>query len=206
MDETTGRGVPVKFADRRTPAGHLCGEASSALQKSIRRGLEREALYWASELDQAGFGDYVFKRLKIIASEDVGVADSNVAVQVRALYENWDDAASRAARREDRLRWPRLFLVHAVILLVRAPKSRLVDHAGMVVYDGDRERLEVPDWALDRHTKRGRRMGRGAAHFFDEGAVLAGETLDDPYRDEARQLKTRTSSPQPEQLELGEEV
>jgi hypothetical protein len=41
---------------------------ASALQKAIRRGNEREALFWASELDLAGYGGYVWKRLRIIAS------------------------------------------------------------------------------------------------------------------------------------------
>jgi hypothetical protein len=47
------------FATQLTPGGYLAGEVSSALQKSIR--LEREALCWATELDLAGFGNYVFK-------------------------------------------------------------------------------------------------------------------------------------------------
>jgi replication-associated recombination protein RarA len=50
------------FSEQATPNGHLCGEAASALQKSIRRGKERDALYWASELDLAGFGNYIWKR------------------------------------------------------------------------------------------------------------------------------------------------
>ena len=48
------------FAEMRTVGGHFCGEAASALQKTIRRGLEREALYWASELDLSGYGNYVW--------------------------------------------------------------------------------------------------------------------------------------------------
>jgi replication-associated recombination protein RarA len=83
------------FATQLTPGGYLAGEVSSALQKSIRRGLEREAPYCATELDLAGFGNYVFKRLRIIAREDVEPADSMVAVQVRSLYENWLEARKR---------------------------------------------------------------------------------------------------------------
>jgi hypothetical protein len=33
-------------------------------QKCIRRGLEGEALFWATELDLAGYGAYVWKRLQ----------------------------------------------------------------------------------------------------------------------------------------------
>jgi replication-associated recombination protein RarA len=180
------------FADVVTPGGYLAGEVASALQKSLRRGLEREALHWASELDLAGYGNYVFKRLRIIASEDVGPANSMIALQVRALYENWLEARKGHKQTDDQGNrvfaiGERLFLVHSIMILARAPKSRIVDHAVMVMYERDREPLEMPDWALDKHTARGRRLGRGFEHFFDHGARLAnaGE-VDDPYADEAR--------------------
>lgn len=172
-----------------TPGGHLAGEVTSALQKAIRRGKEREALYWASELDKAGFGPYLWRHLRIIASEDVGLADSSVTVTLGVLYENWLEARQRG-QADMTTRWPRIFVTHAVLLLVRAPKSRIVDHAAMVVYDGD-ERFEIPDHALDKHTKRGRRRRRGVQHFFDESTKLANETLDDPYREEARAIKLK---------------
>jgi replication-associated recombination protein RarA len=176
---------PNSFALQRTPGGHLCGEAASALQKCIRRGLERESLYWASELDAAGYGNYVWKRLRIIATEDVGIADSNVCVQVRTLYENWRDIKAMPHQK-----FPRIFIVHAVLILVRAPKSRIVDHAGMVVYDGGQEWMEVPEFALDKHTGRGRRMGRGEEHFFESSTLLVNETLEDEYKEEARAVRT----------------
>ena len=122
------------FATMPTPSGHLCGEVASALQKSIRRGLERESLYWATELDLAGFPDYLLRRLRIIASEDVGMAAPDVAVQVRALSENFTDqrkhnATSKTGTRSSE----RLFIVQAVIVLCRAPKWRTIDHAVMAV-------------------------------------------------------------------------
>lgn len=179
------------FADQETPGGYLAGEVSSALQKSLRRGLERESLFWATELDLAGYGNYVFKRLRIVASEDVGPADSQVAVQVRALYENWLDARKGKPKEQRFAIGERLFLLHAVVVLARAPKSRIVDHALMVMYEGDREPLEMPDWALDKHTARGNRLGRGHEHFFEVGAVLAGETIPDPYAAEGRAARSR---------------
>jgi hypothetical protein len=50
-------------------------------------------------------------------------------------------------------------------------------------------RSEIPDYALDMHKRRGRNKDRGAKHFFDEGAVLKGESLEDPYRERARQIR-----------------
>jgi replication-associated recombination protein RarA len=182
------------FATMPTPGGHLAGEVASALQKSIRRGLEREALYWASELDLAGFPDYLWRRLRIIASEDVGLAAPEVAVQVRVLSDNFIDQRKHNKTSKTGMRsGERLFIVQAVILLVRAPKSRMVDHAVMAVWEGDRERLEVPDFALDMHTARGRRLGRSVDHFFDVGAVIENAAdLDDPYADEGRRARSRS--------------
>ncbi len=172
------------FSEFRTPGGYLCGEVTSALQKDIRRGNEREALFWAIELELAGYGNYVWKRLRIIATEDVGLGEPMLAVLVRTLYENWMEQ-----RKTDKgnTQHANLFLVHAVVALSRAPKSRMVDTAYVVVSQRDRPCLEIPDYALDMHTRRGRQLGRGAAHFYDEGAVLRNEApIDDPYYEEAR--------------------
>jgi replication-associated recombination protein RarA len=145
-------------------------------------------LYWASELDLAGYANYVWKRLRIIASEDVGLADPHAAVVVRTLYENWREFVREIRARSGEHGPHRLFLVHAVLYLARAKKSRIVDHATMVMYRGTRPELEIPDHALDRHTKRGRRLGRGHAHFFDVAAQLENESLPDPYREQARKV------------------
>jgi replication-associated recombination protein RarA len=180
--------MPVPFSELTTPGGYKCGEVASALQKEIRRGNEREALFWASELDLAGYGNYVFKRLRVIASEDVGIADSNVAVQVWALYRLWQEARRKKGEPEGHFR---VHLVHAVVLLCRAPKSRLADSALIAFYTGERPKPEIPDYALDLHTARGRRMGRGVDHFYAEGAKVVNETIDDPYLDEAKVTLSR---------------
>jgi replication-associated recombination protein RarA len=182
---------PLTFAEMHTPGGYKNGEVASALQKAIRRGNEREALYWASELDLAGYGGYVFKRLRIIASEDVGLADTETVVAVRALYENWLEA--KKAKDESALP---LWLLHAVLLLVRAKKSAIVLHAWMAFYEGDRQamNMEIPDHALDKHTARGRKMGRGKQHFLDDAGRLANEELPDPYAAEGASAWLSSSS------------
>jgi len=191
------------FASMHTPGGFLAGEVASALQKSLRRGLEDEALFWASELDLAGFPDYLWRRLRIIASEDVGMAAPEVAAQVRALSENFTDQRkhNKTSKSPGGTRsGERLFIAQAVMVIARAPKSRMVDHVVMAIWEGDRSRHEIPDWALDKHTAKGRKMGRGEQHFFEEGALIANEVdLDydsdelepqvaqrDPYADEGR--------------------
>jgi replication-associated recombination protein RarA len=166
-----------------TKGGHPLGEVASAFQKSIRRGLEDEALHWGVELDVSNFGEYAWKRLRIMASEDVGLAEPYLPATVFALYQNWLDQR----KKRDLKHGPeRLFLVHAILLLVRAKKSRIVDHA-LITYYGNHARRDIPDYALDKHTGAGRRLGRGVAHFFDEGIHLENMAdLDDPYRESAR--------------------
>jgi replication-associated recombination protein RarA len=192
------------FGQMKTPGGYLTSEVTSAFQKSIRRGLEEEALFWGSELDLAGYGAYVWKRLRIIASEDIGIADPDVCVHVRMLYENW---AEQRKNKADRSFAERLFLVHAILICVRAKKSRIVDSALIAMYEGERLKMKIPDFARDMHTTYGRRIGRGVDHFFDEGAMLANEALvEDPYRDRARNARKSRRDPgtQTEQLDFGE--
>ena len=79
----------MTFAELTTPGGYRAGEVASAMQKCIRRGLANDALFWATELDLAGYPEYVWKRLKIIASEDVGLASNDAAPTISALYQSW---------------------------------------------------------------------------------------------------------------------
>ncbi|HZJ13853.1 MAG TPA: hypothetical protein VFD27_02330 [Chthoniobacteraceae bacterium] len=74
--------------------------------------------------------------------------------------------------------------------LCRAQKSRAVDHALIVFYEGLRAKRPIPDFALDRHTGRGRGMKRGWRHFWEEGARLEGcEAPRDPYAQKARPIR-----------------
>ena len=44
--------------------------------------------------------------------------------------------------------------------------------------------MEVPEIALDKHTKRGQEMGRGSKHFFEEGTkVIPQLEIDNNYRE-----------------------
>ena len=56
------------------PDGTPLKVAVSALIKTLRRGQEVEALYWARQIE-ARYAKYVWRRLRIFASEDVGLAD-----------------------------------------------------------------------------------------------------------------------------------
>lgn len=181
---------PAYFAAMRTRGGFAMDEVASALQKSIRRGEEREAIFWATELDLAGYGNYAWKRLRIICSEDVGIAWPDGPAVVRALYENWLETRKAEKDRPPRRSSAMLFLVHAVCLLSRAAKSRLVDNACVIFYTADRQAMgiDIPDYALDHHTARGRRDGKTEVTCYDESYRIENCANDDPYATEAKAI------------------
>lgn len=197
----------MQFGQLKTASGYLNSECTSALQKCIRRGLEEEALFWATELDLEGYGAYVWKRLQIIASEDIGLADPPVCIQVRALYENWVEQRKNAEK-DRRSITGRIFLVHAILVCVRAKKSRMVDTALITMYESERPKREIPDFALDMHTAKGRGARRGVDHFFKVGAAIKNperSLLPDPYLKRAWHAR-RSAGYGHEQLDLDELV
>jgi replication-associated recombination protein RarA len=187
-----------------TRRGYELALVVSALQKAIRRGQEADAVFWVLEMDASGFTAYAWRRLAIVASEDVGLADPEAVLLVRALRDNWIDAKAY-----DKRATGGLFLVHATLTLSRARKSRIADNA-LVAIQADRERREIPDVALDVHTKAGRAMGRGWRHFIDEsGLVAAVETgelgygcLPDVYRGEAEAVLLSWDQRRPQKMTI----
>lgn len=175
-----------------TVNGYEWAEVVSAIQKSIRRGWEEDAVYWASELDRSGYGQHCWKRLLIITTEDIGVADPYLPATIRALYDNWLDFKKAKASGEPQ----KMFLVHAVILLARAKKSRTVDNATITAYLEQMPYREIPDVAKDKHTLAGARMGRGYQHFIDEGSHLENKCPDtpDPWEASAHSVLQRRQS------------
>lgn len=172
-----------------TPNGYLLKELISGFQKYVRRGMEKEALYFGVEIDLAGYSEYLWKRMRIISSEDIGLAEPNMPANIWSLYELYTDQK----KKNDKFHFPeRLYLVHAILLIVRAKKSRVVDHALCVYYNLDRkdpaQRIELHDFCYDKHTAKGKAMGRGFDHFFSEGIKLENEVGDDPYLEDARRI------------------
>ncbi len=177
----------------QTASGNDLFEVSSAFQKSVRRGLEEEALHWAVELDLSGYGEYAWKRLRIMVSEDLGLAEPSLPAQVEALYLTWKDLRSK---KDEDHKPERLPFLHAVLLAVRSSKSRLVDNAATVFYRRHAKKA-VPDWALDQHTMRGKSLGRGMEHFLTEGVSLENRAaVPDPYEAAAIEILSQTKNEQ----------
>lgn len=177
-----------------TKNGYSADEALSALQKSVRRGEEKEAMYWALEMCP-DFESHLWNRIVVIAYEDISSLSGNIPIVVSRMrddYFRFRETGNSAAL---------LVLANAVLVLCQAPKTRIADN--FVIALGNQLdnglKLEVPDYALDGHTGRGRRKGRGGEYFVKEGTKLINQAdIKDPYKDEAEgyltQGKTKISS------------
>ena len=157
------------FKQVYTKGGYPLLEAASALQKTIRRGLEVEAMFWAVEIEE-GQPNYVWYRLVTIANEDIGIASPMVIMLVNSLKDQYMWLKQQSQQPNERL-----CIANAVMAMCRAKKTRLADDLQGIVYlkrEYESWKLEVPDYALDKHTARGRQKGRGVEHWYEEGCQL----------------------------------
>jgi len=152
-----------------TKHGYKADEVISALQKSIRRGKEEDAVFFAYEMlvTSDELGKKFWQRIRIIAIEDVGLANPSLTSTVSALYQTYSELKGQA----DAM----LAGMFATILLTRSDKSRYVDE----LYNNLRTKVEtenykrdIPDYALDKHTSRGEALGRDKLHFWKVASML----------------------------------
>jgi len=177
-----------------TKRGYDVWELLSALQKDIRRGNEGQALFWAVELES--FNPHtLWKRLEVIASEDIGVANPVIPIVVDVLEDQYFEGKKRDEKKKRRKYDFRIFLANAIVILSRSQHSRIAVDLLNVVYSEiqhENKMLPIPDYALDRHTRRGRRMGRvgkeGWEHFFSEGTKQSNEAFPNPYTERAKEI------------------
>lgn len=168
-----------------TQNGRILFEVSSAVQKEIRRGNEERAMYWCMEL-LPRYEKYLWKRLMVIANEDIGLANCKVVEFITNQCTTWFRMREMGAQTECIL-----VLANAVLAMCRSPKTRLADHLLCVsISHWQDDEREIPDYALDKHTLRGKQMGRSTQFFLDNEDDLLKDTSQvfDPYRNEAREL------------------
>lgn len=138
----------------------------SAFIKSIRGSDPDAAVYWLAVMLEGGEDPrFIARRLVILASEDVGLADS------RAIL-----VAAAAAQAVDFVGMPeaQLTLAHAVIFLATCPKSNSATNAIFAAREAVRKgRQPVPAHLRDAHTKLNLALGNGEgylySHEFPEG-------------------------------------
>ena len=162
--------------DLKTNRGYDFFEASSAMQKAIRRADTKMAGYFALELFQSGYYRYVWKRLLTVSAEDVELPITKEILSLHRGFEMVNTPKPPEMK-------GRIFITKAVILLCKAHKSRDMDHLQNLVYDlrvsmdegriqhelmDSDEYVEIPDYAYDCHTLRGKKRGRTKKDFFLE--------------------------------------
>ncbi len=182
------------WVDVRTRHGLPADEIISALQKEIRRGHTENAALIAYEMATTSpeLEMYLWKRLQVISVEDIGWGDLHAPVLVRALFE-----MVRDLNRTDGERL--LYAIAAVRYLCACKKDRSNDEMiNWVIQEVESgHRLpEIPEYAIDMHTARGKAMGRGPRHFWEEGAKLEPELTDrdQTYRDRVMKLLDESES------------
>lgn len=167
--------------------GFAADELIAALQKSIRRGLLENALLVAREMYESSpeLEEHLWMRLCVISCEDAGDGTFYEPVILNSLYE--------MHKRLDRSagdRW--LFAVHAIRYLAGHTKDRTTDElANITVHQVNSGKLpEIPDWALDVHTKRGQQMGRTVEDFWNIHSHVENEKpgRDHQYLDRIKDL------------------
>jgi putative ATPase len=132
----------------------------SAFIKSIRGSDVDAGLYWLARMLEAGEdARFIARRLVILASEDVGMADSMGLVVA--------DAAARAVEFVG-LPEAQINLAHAVAYLALAPKSNMVIAAlGRATEDARRPGIgSVPMHLRDAHYRGARTLGHGKGYVY----------------------------------------
>ncbi|MBE9228614.1 AAA family ATPase [Phormidium sp. LEGE 05292] len=130
----------------------------SAFIKSLRGSDSDAALYWLAKMVYAGEDPrFIFRRMLILASEDVGLADPNAVVVVNACAEAFDRVGMPEGR---------YHLAQATLYLANTAKSNSVMgfFDALSVVEKEKE-AEVPNHLKDANRdKKG--FGHGAGYLY----------------------------------------
>ena len=188
--------MPVHFSEdpwtRVTSVrGYPADELISTLQKAIRRGDTQLALLVGREMfeSSADLEEMMWARLNVVSCEDVGDGSYAEPVVVNSLY--------LMHQRLDRSfgdRW--LFATHAIRFLSERTKDRTSDELAnltMHLINASEKPFEIPEYALDVHTRRGQLAGRSVDDFWGDGggSELVNEVAgrDSALKDEILRLR-----------------
>ncbi|MFM7424878.1 MAG: AAA family ATPase [Elainella sp.] len=138
--------------------GDVHFDTISAFIKSIRGSDADAALYWLARMVYAGEDPrFIFRRLLILASEDVGLADPNAIAVVNACVAAFDRVGMPEGR------YP---LAQATLYLATAPKSNSVMGFFDALATVERAReAEVPTHLRDANRDK-QSFGHGAGYLY----------------------------------------
>ena len=145
---------------------------ASALIKSLRNSDTDAALYWLARLIEGGADPiFIARRLCILASEDIGLADPQAMVQAAAAAD-----ITRLIGLPEAL-YP---LSQATIYLARAPKSNAVKRAYLAAAEDAMEtaREPVPLHLRNAITPLMRRVGYGSGYRYVHSDPRAKEEME----------------------------
>jgi putative ATPase len=129
----------------------------SAFIKSVRGSDPDAALYWLAKMVRAGEDpSFIFRRMIILASEDVGLADPHALSVVVSCAEAFD-----------RIGFPEgnFPLAHACLYLATAPKSNTTMSFFDALKEVDREDAEVPNHLRDA-SRDAESFGHGEGYIY----------------------------------------
>tara|TARA_B100001996_G_scaffold116633_1_gene88309 strand:+ start:135 stop:1388 length:1254 start_codon:yes stop_codon:yes gene_type:complete len=145
----------------------------SAFIKSIRGSDPDAGLYWLARMLDAGEDPrFIARRLIILASEDIGMADSNALIIAEATARAIEYVGLPEAQ---------LNLAHAVIYLSTAPKSNKVIQALMSAQEDAGTALgEIPKHLRDSHYSGAKGIGHGEGYKYPHD--YPGNKVEQTYR------------------------
>jgi hypothetical protein len=185
------KGKPVSLLDIKSFAA-----------KAVRDGDENAAIRWMRILYENKAK--VWKQLLVRSVEDIAMADLTAMDAVLLLKRRLKKRVHRislvAKEIEDSNQSEWLCIVLATMIVCRAKKHRATDHAAIwfrenptwmppitqEVFDAAKAAARdiaegklpaVPDKVWDRHTQRGRSMGRDMQHFKEVASKLSNEAV-----------------------------
>jgi putative ATPase len=148
-------------------AGDQHYDTISAFHKSIRGGDVDASLYYLARMLQSGEDPlYIARRLIVVASEDVGLADSTMLPLATAAY----TAAEKIGMPEARIN-----LAHATVAMALAPKStkvyRALSAAESALAEPGIAGLSIPYHLRNAPTKLMKQLGYGKEYKYNPNYV-----------------------------------
>jgi hypothetical protein len=183
-------GIPKEELDTKT-----FEKLPSELTKELELGVLVENFYqhMPIEKEKAIAGDLKGKNIEIIPKlfnlfSKYAKGSQEKAIVVALLEQTIEFLKKKQS--------PRLFVFHAVLLVYRHPNLDVKyldiavpsDEEWKKLYNDHTTTMDIPEYALDKHTVKGKSMKRGIEHFFEEGAKVTNIPFDDIYFQISKQL------------------
>jgi len=181
------------WSNTKTKSGLEADLVISALQKTIRRGEEQLACRLAYDLYRTSsfHEEKMWNRLLVISVEDIGFGNTDAPQFIKTMNDLRKEYAYDDGDRP-------IFFIHAIRFLCQCKKERSSDHIKNIIMKEFAAGYvpEIPDYAVDMHTIKGRAMGRDVFYFLDEASKVSPlwEEYDDSFRQKLKEMYKKEES------------